>query len=73
MRRLKGGDIAAVFDQLDALGWVNRVPGLRPTEAARWQVNPICHRLFEERAKSETARRTRDREMITTMMKGETA
>jgi hypothetical protein len=73
MRRLKGGDIAAVFDQLDALGWVNRVAGLRPTDAARWQVNPICHRLFEERAKSEAARRTRDREMITTMLKGETA
>jgi hypothetical protein len=73
MRRLGRQDIAAVCDQLDALGWLNRTPGLRPTDAPRWDVNPVCHAMFEKRATTEAERRRRDREMISTMLKGAAA
>jgi hypothetical protein len=73
MRKLGRQDIAAVCDQLEALGWVCRTPGLGPTDPPRWDVNPNCHAMFERRAASEAERRTRDREMISTMLKGAAA
>jgi hypothetical protein len=70
MRKLERQDILSVCDQLDALGWLNRTPGLRPTDPPRWNVNPICHAMFEGRAKAEAERRERDRAMISEMLKG---
>jgi Protein of unknown function (DUF3987) len=70
MRKLKRQDILNVCDQLDALGWLSRTPGLRPTDPPRWDVNPLCHQMFERRAKTEADRRKRDREMILEMVKG---
>jgi hypothetical protein len=70
MRKLERQDILSVCDQLDALGWLSRAPGLRPTDPPRWDVNPICHAMFEGRAKSEAERRQRDRAMISEMLRG---
>jgi hypothetical protein len=67
MRALTRLETDKVFEQLDALGWVNRVPGARPTDPPHWVVNPEVHRLFAERAKQETARRARDREILAAM------
>src|SRR5262245_9997028 len=71
MRKLERQDILSICDQLDALGWLNKTPGLRPTDPPRWDVNPICHAMFEQRANTEAEHRRRDRETILEMVKGE--
>jgi hypothetical protein len=64
MRGLARRDIERVPDQLDALGWLSRTAGRRPTDLAHWIVNPKVHRLFQERAAREATRRQLVREMI---------
>jgi hypothetical protein len=64
MRKLDRQDTDSVFNQLDALGWLNRIPGARRTDPPRWQVNPEVHRRFAERAAQEEERRRRERAMI---------
>jgi hypothetical protein len=64
MRDLVKKDIDAVFDQLDALGWVTRVPAKRPTDPPHAIVNPAVHIKFAERAKTEAERRANTREML---------
>jgi hypothetical protein len=59
-----------VFEQLDALGWVSPVPGLRPRDPPHWIVNPEVHRLFAERAKQEGARRAKVHAMMVDMKQG---
>jgi hypothetical protein len=66
MRGLTRFETDKVFEQLDALGWVSRVPGARPTDPPHWIVNPEVHRLFAERGEHEIAKRARARAMITT-------
>jgi len=73
MRRLKRQDVITVCDQLDALGWVRPTLGLRSLNSLQWDVNPICHAMFEKRASAEAERRQHDREMIATMLRGTTA
>jgi Protein of unknown function (DUF3987)/Bifunctional DNA primase/polymerase, N-terminal len=63
MRKLERRDTEAVFEQLEALGWVTRTPGPRPTDL-RWIVNPAVHQKFAERAKAEAERRRGERAMI---------
>jgi hypothetical protein len=70
MRGLQRREIEAVFDQLDALGWINRVPGPRPTDPPHWVVNPVVHARFAERAAAEKGRRERERETIANLMAG---
>jgi hypothetical protein len=57
MRGLKRADHERIGYQLEALGWVTAAPGLRPTQAPVWVVNPEVHRRFEARARKEAARR----------------
>ena len=66
MRRLTERDTEQVFEQLEALGWVNRAPGGRTSRAGtlHWLVNPLVHTRFGDRAAKEIARRTAAREMI---------
>jgi hypothetical protein len=64
MRRLTRADTTAVFEQLEALGWLMRSPAPRPTDPPHWKVNPKCHENFAERAQREAARREQDREML---------
>jgi hypothetical protein len=71
MRRLTKVETSAVFEQLEALGWLNRAPGPRPTDPPHWRVNPKCHQKFTARAKREAQERQRDRGMIAAMFKQE--
>jgi hypothetical protein len=71
MRGLKAADVDSILQQLDALGWVNRVQGPR-FNVARWNVNPEVHRLFQEQAEREAERRRREREMIAAMARRST-
>jgi hypothetical protein len=68
MRKLTRQDTEAVFEQLEALAWIYRKPGARPSSPPNWIVNPRCHQLFENRAAKEAARRKKERDMITEML-----
>jgi hypothetical protein len=70
MRGLKSRDVEDVFSQLDALGWVDRLPPLRAGAPPRWRVNPEVHQRFRERAEGERERRRREREMIAAALAG---
>jgi hypothetical protein len=71
MRGLKKYEIENVCHQLSALGWVDPIPGARPTDPPRWAVNPEVHRLFEIRATQEAERRQREREIIAALLRGQ--
>ena len=62
MRKLDAARHRGVFEQLDALGWVTRTPGPRPTDPPHWIVNPVVHRKFAERGRAEAERRKRERD-----------
>jgi uncharacterized protein DUF3987/primase-like protein len=70
MRGLERREIEAVFDQLDALAWVNRIQGPQPSSPPHWIVNPAVHAKFAQRAGAEKERRERERKIIAGMMKG---
>jgi hypothetical protein len=67
MRGLGRQDTERIFDQLDALGWISRIAGSRPTDPPRWVVNPEVHQLFTQRAARETAERARARAILQEM------
>ena len=69
MRGLERREIEAVFDQLDALGWVDRVPGPQ-SSSPHWVVNPLVHVKYAQRAAAEKERRERERKIIAGMTKG---
>jgi len=66
MRKLKKNDVDAVFDQLHAMGWIDRTPDLRPGRRTEtiWTVNPRVHFEHAGRAKDEAERRSRNQKMI---------
>ena len=64
MRNLTRRETDAIFEQLDALGWVTRTPGPRPSDPPHWIVNPRVHTKFAERAKGEAERRQREQIII---------
>ena len=66
MRGLTQREVESIFQQLEALGWVNRIQARR-ADQVQWLVNPEVHRLFRERAEKEAARRQRDKEMMKTI------
>ena len=70
MRNLKRRETEAIFEQLDAFGWVTRTPGPRPSDPPHWIVNPAVHQKFAERAEAERKRREREREAIDDLLKG---
>jgi hypothetical protein len=70
MRGLSRPETEAILDQLDALGWVDRVPGPRPSSPPQWIVNPVVHTKFAKRAAAEAERRARERKIIAAMTKG---
>jgi hypothetical protein len=69
MRKLERREIEAVFEQLDALGWIDRTPGPRPSDPPHWIVNPVVHSKFAERAAAEKTRREQDRATIAGLLK----
>jgi Protein of unknown function (DUF3987) len=64
MRGLKKRETDAIFEQLEALAWLTRFPGPRPSDPPHWMVNPVVHQSFAKRAEAERERRERDRRMI---------
>ena len=54
MRSLKQREVEGLFEQLDAFGWLTRVPGPRLSDPHHWVVNPAVHQKFAERAEAET-------------------
>ena len=70
MRGLKRYETEAIFEQLDAFGWVTRVPGPRPSDPPHWVVNPAVHQRFAARAEAAKTRREQDRELISELVKG---
>jgi hypothetical protein len=71
MRGLERRETEKIFEQLDALGWVNRVPGPRAGDPPRWDVNREVHRLFAQRAEREASRRLSVREAIAELTRRE--
>ena len=69
MRKLTRRETEAIFEQLDALGWMTRTPGPRPSDPPHWIVNPVVHQKFAERGKAEAERRERDRAIIGEMLR----
>jgi hypothetical protein len=69
MRKLTRRDTEGVLEQLDALGWVTRVPGPRPSSPPQWVVNPRCHELYAKRAEAEAARRSEVRAIMAEVTK----
>ena len=70
MRNLTRRETDAIFEQLDAFGWVTRTPGPRPSDPPHWIVNPVVHQKFAERAEAAKKRREREREAIDDLLKG---
>jgi Protein of unknown function (DUF3987)/Primase C terminal 2 (PriCT-2) len=72
MRNLSKQDTERIFEQLDALGWINRIPAPRPSDPPHWVVNPAVHTVFAARAAAERERRERERKIIAGMIGGKT-
>ena len=53
-----------VADELAAWGWLERAPGPRSNSQPQWNVNPLVHERFADRAKAEAERRKNAREML---------
>jgi hypothetical protein len=73
MRKLERRETTAIFEQLEAMGWVDIVPSPRPGYPPHWVVNPLVHQRFAERAKASKERRDRGREFAAVMMAGDIA
>lgn len=54
----------SILNQLESWGWLDIVPGPRPTSPPQGAINPVTHRKFETRAKEEVARRKLARETM---------
>lgn len=63
-RGLKDHDIRPLFEQLAALGWLDRIEGMRAGSPPHWRVNPRVHVLFAEKAQEEIIRREEVRAII---------
>lgn len=70
MRRLSPEAGLAVFEQLEAFGWLERTPSRLRGAPAHWLVNPAVHQKFAERAKDEAARRAEVRRTIADALGG---
>lgn len=64
MRHLSPEAGLAVFEQLEAFGWLERTPSRLRGAPSNWLVNPAVHQNFAERAKTEAARRAEVRQTI---------
>jgi hypothetical protein len=64
MRRLTRRETDSVFEQLEALGWLFRIPPKRAGDPPHWEVNPEVHRLFADRAEQEAARRAETHKLL---------
>lgn len=66
MRKVNRAEAASVFEQLEALGWLEQGKGR--ADAPSWNVNPEVHLLFERQAEMEAERRAEVRRLISDMV-----
>jgi hypothetical protein len=64
MRNLAEPETRRIFEQLEALGWLSRTEGPRPSSPPHWLVNPAVHLRFAEQAAQEAVRRHEVRSLI---------
>jgi hypothetical protein len=64
MRGLTDRETDAVFEQLEALGWLKRTRGPYHGRGDHWLVNPRCHELFRQRAEREAERRAQQQAVL---------
>jgi hypothetical protein len=57
MRSLQEHQTRSYFEQLSALGWLDRIEPPRPSSSPHWRVNPTVHEKFSDRATREAQRR----------------
>jgi len=67
MRRLTDWDTAKIFEQLEALGWLERQ---QTRVRVNWIVNPKVHGHFADRARREAERREAAREEVAKIFAG---
>lgn len=70
MRAIREQDIRPLLEQLAALGWLEMVPGPRPTQPPHWLVNPAVHARFADRASGEGAKRKEARKIFQNLAEG---
>jgi hypothetical protein len=63
MRKLTDFDTLKIFEQLEALGWLER-EHKKPPRKTVWNVNGLVHVLFKARAEREEKRRSEAREAV---------
>jgi Protein of unknown function (DUF3987)/Primase C terminal 2 (PriCT-2)/RepB DNA-primase from phage plasmid len=63
MRKLTDFETVKIFEQLEAMGWLDRKPRKRG-KGFQWVVNSDVHTQFAERAKRETERRAEARATV---------
>jgi hypothetical protein len=73
MRGIERQSIARIFEQLEALGWVEAEPGQRATSPPRWIVNPLVHQRYAKRAEQERKRRQEAHALIAELATGGTS
>lgn len=73
MKKLTERDTRPLFEQLAAMGWLERIEGPRPSSAPHWLVNPHVHVRFADHAAAERDRRARAREVLTSLGQSEQA
>ena len=59
----------AVFEQLEAFGWLTRIPEKGNQTSPRFRVNPRVRVLFAERAIKEAGQRSKVRELLANLAK----
>ena len=64
MRGIDRPNIQRIFEQLEALGWLQQTPGKRPTDPPHWRVNSAVHARFAARAELEFKRRQMAKAMM---------
>jgi len=69
MRKLTDREIRVVFEQLEALGWLERHDAPKPSSPPHWHVNPMVHIKFEARAEEERKRREATKKVIQEIVK----
>ncbi len=71
MRGLREHEIRPLLEQLAALGWLEQVPGPRPSLPPHWIVNPVVHERFADRAEAEHKRRADARAALSGLLGGD--
>ena len=69
MRKLTDREIRVVFEQLEALGWLERLDPPKSSSPPHWHVNPLVHTKYKARAEEERKRRETTKRVIQSIAK----